>query len=107
MKAASDGCGGGCGGGCGSGDSEKGTLTKSLSPGTERIMLKIAVTPTQAGKIEIPNVFQISGTLKDNTILPKLTLLDANKAVIPEEQIRRMETTSFSFTSGLVLIVKP
>jgi len=107
LKVASDGCGGGCGGGCGSGDSEKGTLTKSLSPGTERITLKIAVTPTQAGKIEIPNMFQISGTLKDNTILPKLTLLDANKAVIPEEQIRRMETTSFLFTSGLVLQVKP
>ena len=107
MKAASDGCGGGCGGGCGSGDSEKGTLTKQLSPGTARITVKIAVTPTQAGKIEIPNVFQIQGTLKDDSVLPKLTLLDGEKKVIPEKRIRRMETTSFSFTSGLVLIVKP
>ena len=105
MKAASDGCGGGCGGGCGSGDSEKGTLTKPLSPGTERITLKIAVTPTQAGKIAIPNVFQISGTLKDDSVLPKLTLLDGEKNVIPEEQIRRMETTTFSYSSGLTLVV--
>ena len=107
MKAASDGCGGGCGGGCGSGGSGQGELTKQLSPGTERIALKIAVTPTQAGKIEIPNVFQIQGTLKDDSVLPKLTLLDGEKKVIPEKRIRRMETTSFSFTSGLVLIVKP